>query len=48
MAELKPEGGVGVGRMEPVVPGKGAVLAVLAPVETPVAAESHEDGGCGA
>jgi len=48
MAELKPEGWAGLGRMEPLVPGKGSVLAMPTLVKTPVAAESHEDGGCGA
>lgn len=47
MAELKPNGWVRLGRMEPVILGKGSVLAVPALVETPIAAESHEDGGCG-
>lgn len=39
------QGWVGLGRMEPVVLGKGAVLAVPALVETPIAVENHEDGG---
>lgn len=41
-AELRPQGGVGLGRMELVVPGKGTVLA-----GDPDCCREQQDGGCG-